>query len=85
MASIFALSSMFTQTAMPDDVDSMVACAWHNLKAQNRHEFLNLQTEYSEKADAVSNQAARGGPDSTICAQVALVLCEPLQVVALKR
>ena len=46
-----------------------------------------------EKADAVSNlhqsQGAREGPDSgnflcTTCAQVGLLFCEPLQVVALK-
>ena len=93
MSSMFAFPSMITQNAMPDHhTDSMIACAWFNLKAQNPHEYLNHQTKYLERLTVCSrsqSQGARGGPDSgqlfcTICAQVALVLCEPLQVVALK-
>ena len=102
MSSMFAFPSMITQNAMPDHAcsmthhtNSMIACAWFNLKAQNPHEFLNHQTKYLERLTQSAvysrsqSQGARGGPDSgqlfcIICAQVALVLCEPLQVVALK-
>ena len=56
MSSMFAFPSMITQNAMPDHacsmthhIDSMIACAWFNLKAQNPHEFLNHQTKYLER------------------------------------
>ncbi len=98
MSSMFAFPSMITQNAMPDHacsmthhIDSMIACAWFNLKAQNPHEFLNHQTKYLERLtqSAVEVKVKGQGEGSgqlfcTICAQVALVLCEPLQVVALK-
>ena len=56
MSSMFAFPSMITQNAMPDHAcsmthhtDSMIACAWFNLEAQNPHEFLNHQTKYLER------------------------------------
>ena len=98
MSSKFALPSVVTQNAMPDHACSMthhtgsiVARAWFNVKPQNPYEFLNHLAKFWKRLtqSTVCNrsQGASGGPDSgqlfcTICAQLALVLCKPLQVVA---
>jgi len=68
-------------------------CMTHS-KTQIPFEILNHQTKQSERltqsAVCSRSQGAREGPDSgiffcTICAQVTLVCCKPLQVVALKQ
>jgi hypothetical protein len=81
--------------SMTHHTDRMIACAWLNLKTQIPFEILNNHTSNRKRltqsavCSRSQSQGAREGPDSgsffcTTCAQVGLLLCEPLQVVALK-
>jgi len=93
MSSMFEFPIVITQNDMPDDAcsmthhtDSMIACARLTLKTQIPFEILNHQTNHYErlKLPRGKGRARLWQIFCTICAQVSIVCCKPLQVVALK-